>query len=111
GKSTHTLTVTLSGGTGCTPTAIVPYTQVNGGTWANTASVTVSSGSSVKFGPQPSTGGSWQWSTGATTREITITANSSASYTATYTNASGCKSTQKFTVTVSGGSPTPTTTS
>jgi hypothetical protein len=94
---------------GCTPTAITPYIQVNGGTWQNAASVTVAAGSSVKFGPQPTTGGSWQWSTGATTREITVTANASASYTATYTNPGGCTSTQTFTVNLAGGA-TPTAT-
>ena len=42
----------------CTPTTIVPYIQVNGGSWQQTSSVTVSSGTTVKFGPQPTSGGS-----------------------------------------------------
>ncbi|MBN1180860.1 MAG: carbohydrate-binding protein [Bacteroidales bacterium] len=96
-----------SGSSTCTPTSITPYLQVNGGSWQQTANVTVSSGSTVKFGPQPVSGGSWSWSTGATTREITISnITSSASYTATYTNSCGAKSTQTFNVTVSGGGST-----
>jgi hypothetical protein len=95
----------------CTPTAITPYLQVNGGAWQQATSATVSAGSSVMFGPQPTSGGSWQWSNGATTREITVTVNATSSYTATYTNASGCKSTQTFTISVAGSQPTATPTS
>ncbi|MBN1185998.1 MAG: carbohydrate-binding protein [Bacteroidales bacterium] len=94
----------VGGGNTCTPTAITPYLQVDGGSWQQASSVTISSGSTVKFGPQPASGGSWLWSTGATTREITISnITSSSSYTVTYTNDCGAKSTQTFTVTVSGG--------
>ena len=71
----------------------------------------VSSGTSVKFGPQPVSGGSWSW-TGpngftATTREITVTPTATSTYTATYTNTCGAKSTQAFVVTVSGGCTPP----
>lgn len=93
---------------GCTATPIVAYTQINGGAWQQTASATVAAGGSVRFGPQPVSGGSWSW-TGpngftATTREINRTNIQSAqagSYTARYTNASGCQSTQVFTITLS----------
>ena len=97
-----------SGGSSCTPTAITPYIQVNGGTWTQTSSATVSSGATVVLGPQPTTGGSWSWSglASGSTREVTITPTSSGTATATYTNASGCQSTQAFTITVSGGSTT-----
>jgi len=89
----------------CTPTAITPYIQVNGGTWTQTSSATVSSGATVVLGPQPTTGGSWSWSglASGSTREVTLTPTSSGTATATYTNASGCQSTQVFTITVSGG--------
>lgn len=93
-------------GGGCTPTAITPYIQVDGGSWQQTSSVTVNSGSTVKFGPQPTSGGSWSWigcSTSGTSREQTFTAGSSCTATATYTNSSGCQSTQNFTVTVNSG--------
>lgn len=90
---------------GCTPTAITPYVQVNGGSWQQTGSVTVNAGATVRFGPQPVSGGSWSWSgcgVSGSSREQTFTANSSCTATATYTNSSGCQSTQNFNVTVSG---------
>lgn len=91
----------------CTPTAITPYVQVNGGTWQQTASASLTAGGTVMFGPQPAAGGSWSWSGpnnfSATTREIFISniqANQAGNYVATYTNSGGCQSTQTFTVTV-----------
>lgn len=95
-------------GGNCTPTAITPYIQVNGGTWQQTSSVTVTSGATVILGPQPTSGGSWSWSgmASGTTREVTLTPTSSGTATATYTNSSGCQSTQVFTITVNGGSTT-----
>jgi len=97
-----------SGGSSCTPTAITPYIQVNGGTWTQTSSTTVSSGATVILGPQPTTGGSWSWSgmASGSNREVTLTPTSSGTATATYTNSSGCQSTQVFTITVSGGTTT-----
>jgi hypothetical protein len=89
----------------CTPTTITPYVQVDGGSWQQTSSVTVNSGATVKFGPQPVSGGSWSWTgcgTSGTSREQTFTATSSCIATATYTNSSGCQSTQIFTVNVNG---------
>jgi len=91
----------------CTPTAITPYVQVNGGTWQQTASASLTAGGTVMFGPQPAAGGSWSWggpnNFSATTREIFISniqANQAGNYVATYTNSGGCQSTQTFTVTV-----------
>jgi xyloglucan-specific exo-beta-1,4-glucanase len=93
----------------CTPTAITPYVQVNGGTWQQTASASLTAGGTLMFGPQPTTGGSWSWSGpnnfSATTREVTISniqANQAGNYVATYTNSGGCQSTQTFTVNVTG---------
>lgn len=93
---------------GCSPTAIVPNTKVDGGQWRDgNSSDTVPSGATVVLGPQPNVASGWSWSGPngytATTREITlskVTAAQAGTYTATYVNASGCKSTQKFTVTV-----------
>ena len=119
--ATGTATVTIKGTSGsltasttialtisCTPTTIVPYISVNGGsTWMEESSATVSSPSTVvDLGPQPTSGGSWSW-TGpnkytATSRQINsipLTVGTD-SYVATYTNASGCKSTETFTITV-----------
>jgi hypothetical protein len=91
----------------CTPTAITPYMQVNG-TWTQTSSATVASGTTVILGPQPTSGGSWSWSgmASGTSREVTLNPTSSGTATATYTNASGCQSTQVFNITVNGGSTT-----
>ncbi|MVT12082.1 T9SS type A sorting domain-containing protein [Chitinophaga tropicalis] len=93
----------------CTPTAITPYVQLNGGTWQQTANASVSAGGSVQFGPQPIQGGSWSWSGpnnfSAATREVTISniqANQAGNYVATYTNSGGCQSTQTFNITLTG---------
>lgn len=91
----------------CTPTTITPYVAINGGAFTQTAAATLTAGGSVTFGPQPLTGGSWSW-TGpngytSSVREITfsnVQVNQSGSYTVTHTNASGCTSTQTFTLTV-----------
>jgi hypothetical protein len=98
----------FSGG-GCTPTAIVPYISVNGGTWQNSFSASVAAGGSVTIGPQP-TDGTWKW-TGpngftSTSRQITISniqTSQGGGYVASYTNPSGCTSSSTFTITVTGG--------
>jgi hypothetical protein len=110
GGITRTINVSQSGTGGCTQTTITPFVQVNNGTWQQTSSASVSAGGTVKFGPQPTTGGSWSW-TGpngftASTREVTLTniqTSQAGTYTARYTNTSGCQSTQAFGVTISGG--------
>ena len=48
--------------------------------------------------------GKWEWNTGATSKSITITTNSSYVYRVTYTNANGVKSEQVFTIYVQGDS-------
>lgn len=92
---------------GCSPTPIVPNTKIDDGAWRNSTSDTVFAGGTIVFGPQPTATSGWSW-TGpggftATTREVTLSNVSAAdagTYTATYTNASGCKSTRKFDVAV-----------
>ena len=63
-------------------------------------------GGEVTLSPQLPAGeedtGLWQWNTGATTKDITFTANESRVYRATYTNARGVKSEQVFTIAVAG---------
>ena len=101
-----TIALTVTGSGACTPTVIVPYISVSG-TWAQETSATVTSTTTVvDLGPQPVSGGTWAW-TGpngftSTARQINSIALSAGAnvYTATYTNASGCKSMQAFTVTV-----------
>jgi photosystem II stability/assembly factor-like uncharacterized protein len=102
-QSAQSITVTV-----CTPTSIIPYVQVNGGTWQQTANDSVTVGGSVMFGPQPNTGGSWSWSGpngfSASTREVYISNiqfNQAGDYVATYTNSNGCQSIQTFNITVS----------
>jgi glycosidase len=97
----------LKSGAACTPTPITPYIAVNGGAFTQTASATLTAGGSVAFGPQPLTGGTWSWSGpngySSTSREISFTnvqLTQAGSYVATHTNASGCPSTQTFTLTV-----------
>jgi sugar lactone lactonase YvrE len=101
-STTIALTVT------CTPTTIVPYISINGGsTWTEESSATVSSPSTVvDLGPQPTSGGSWSWtgpnkytSTSRQIDDIPLTVGTD-SYVVTYTNASGCKSTETFAITV-----------
>ena len=106
GAITTSAAITLIVNPACTPTAIIPYIQINGA-WSNSTMATLLVGGSVKFGPQPVTTGSWSW-TGpknftATTRETTVTniqLNQAGNYVATYTNDGGCTSTQTFVVTV-----------
>ena len=98
----------LSGGGECTPTPITPYIQVNGAAWEQASTTSAASGATVNLGPQPVTGGSWSWTgpngfTSASRQVNGIPLSTGANvYTATYTNAEGCKSTETFTVTVSG---------
>jgi hypothetical protein len=100
----------------CTPSAITPYVQINGGAWAQASTATLNAGGTVIFGPQPLNVGSWSW-TGpngftATTREIvlkSIQTSQAGNYVTIYTNASGCKSTYTFSVAVNVLVPTSTT--
>ncbi len=91
-----------------TGTPIVPYVQVNGAAWQQTASATVSWGSVVNLGPQPLNGGSWSW-TGpngftSSAREIDSIplVSGTNTFVATYTNPGGVKTTQTFTISVTG---------
>lgn len=88
----------------CDPDPVTPYLQVDGGSWSTTNAVQISSGSSIKLGPQAGAGGTWQWSTGDATREITISnIQSSRTVTATYTSQCGAVSSLNFTISVNGG--------
>ncbi len=63
-------------------------------------------GSVVTLQPQLPDGeedtGQWQWNTGETTRDITITADRSYMYRVTYTNSRGIESQQLFSIAVQG---------
>jgi hypothetical protein len=75
-------------------------------TYTKTTNPAVTKGSLIKFSPQLPEGvtdtGNWKWDTGATTRELEITANNSGLYRATYTNANGVESTQVYSIAVTG---------
>ena len=63
-------------------------------------------GKTIRLIPQLPEGsadtGNWQWNTGATTREVTVTTDKSYVYRATYTNEHGVKSEQAFTIASQG---------
>ena len=91
----------------CQPTAVTPYYNINGQSWVSNTTVSLQSGNSVVFGPQPTTGGTWSWSGpnnfSASTREITLTnvqTTNAGNYIATFTNSCGATSTVTFAVTV-----------
>jgi hypothetical protein len=103
-----TASTTIALTVNCTPTTITPYISINGGaTWTEESRAKASSTSTVvDLGPQPSSGGSWSWtgpnkytSTLRQINSIPLTVGADL-YVATYTNTSGCKSTQTFTITV-----------
>lgn len=109
-QSTGILEWRVTGAPTCAATSIVPYVSVNGGTASQTASAQVAAGSTVKFSPTPSTGGTWLWSGpnsfSATTREVQLTnlqAAQTGTYTARYTNSCGRQTTQAFVVSMSTG--------
>ena len=108
GSLTASTAIALTiGSANCAPTPITPYLQVNGGSWQQTATATVASGSTVNLRPA-ALGGTWNWTgpNGFTSaaREIDEIPLSSGANTfvATYTNANSCSSTQTFVITVTG---------
>jgi predicted lipoprotein len=99
-SSPQTFTVTIN------PTPVVPYIQVNGGAWQQSAGAAVLTTNTVNLAGLQQNGGTWSW-TGpnsfiSTSREIDAVPLTSGTntYTATYTNVAGVKSTQAFTITV-----------
>src|SRR6185312_5104401 len=84
----------------CTPTAITPYLQVNGGSLLQTSGVIYHPGDTVKFSPQPSSGGSWSWNggcgTSGTSREQTVSPPNACSATTVYTNSCGAQSSMTY---------------
>jgi fibronectin type 3 domain-containing protein len=91
----------------CSPTAITPYLQIDGGSWQLASDVTLNAGQSIILGPQPVSGGSWSWSGpngfSSAIREVTlsnVTVANSGAYVATYTNDCGAQSQQTFNITV-----------
>jgi FMN-dependent NADH-azoreductase len=93
---------------------ITPYAQVDAGTWNQNSSSTVCAASTIALGPQPTVATGWNW-TGpngytSTNRGITIatvTTTQAGNYTATYTDANGCKASSVYVITVNAA-PTAT---
>ncbi len=75
-------------------------------TFSATANPGLTAGTVVTLKPQiPDTvtdTGLWQWETGETTRDLTVTADKSRVYRVTYTNENGVKSEQVFSIAVQG---------
>jgi hypothetical protein len=88
----------------CRPTLITPYIEIGSEGWQANDTVTVSPGTSVNLGPQPTKGGSWKWFVGAsgTARQITVAPTTVGTnyYIAQYTNSCGTFSSQMFRVVV-----------
>ena len=87
-------------------TPIVPYIQVNNGSWQEVDYATVSPGAEVNLGPQPLSGGSWSWtgpngytSTSRQINNIPLSVGTNV-YVAIYTDSSGRQSSETFTITV-----------
>lgn len=97
----------------------IPHNELGGltNTYIVTKTNALPSGKTVKLMPQLPEGeedtGQWQWNTGETTKDITVTTDKSYVYRATYTNQNGVKSQQAFSIAVAGDcipSPAITTT-
>lgn len=105
-NGTKTATTCSVFGSGCTSTAITPYLQINGGTWQQTAYASVAPGTQVVLGPQPSSGGSWNWNggcgTSGTSREQTIYPTGDCDILVTYTNSCGAQSSYTYQIRMSG---------
>lgn len=104
------------GGSTCNPIAIVPYLSVNNGSWQQVSSASLNVGGKIVIGPHP-LDGSWKWSGpsgfSSTARQITVSniqPSQGGNYVATYTNPCGAASTRTFSITVTGGSTTVSTT-
>ena len=100
------------------PTLLTPKMTVNGkvvyhnelggltNTYLPNTNTGVVPGTIITLSPMLPTGttdtGNWKWNTGETTKDITIAANKSYVYRATYTNENGVESEQVFSIYVQG---------
>jgi uncharacterized protein (TIGR02145 family) len=95
----YSVTYSLSG---CTPATATGTVTVNPAPTVSVNSATVCSGATVTITATPSqTGGTYAWSTGATTNSITTAPTSTTTYTVTYSLGSCTPSTGNGMVTVS----------
>jgi hypothetical protein len=96
--SNITYTVTVSQGGSCTATASQLVTVNSLPTAAVTGTNTICNGASTNL--TASGGGTYLWSTGATTAAITVSPAATTTYTVTVTNANNCTASANRTVTV-----------
>ncbi|OUJ71027.1 glycoside hydrolase family 76 protein [Hymenobacter crusticola] len=106
--STKAFRLTLTGADPCS-SPIVPYLNVNNLAWKQQEYASLNLGDRVTIGPHPLDAGTWRWAGPnnftSTAREFTIenfTAAKAGIYTASFTNPSGCVSSQKFVIGYSG---------
>ncbi|OWY21482.1 T9SS C-terminal target domain-containing protein [Sphingobacteriales bacterium UPWRP_1] len=97
---TTTYTVTVTGANGCTDTDAVTVTVLTATANAGADQTICEGGSAVLTA---SGGGSYLWSTGATTSSITVSPGTTTTYAITVTNANGCEASDYVTVTVAPG--------
>ncbi len=91
----------------CATSTLTPYTKINTNGWKSVTSVSLDEGDNIQFGPHPTSGGSWSWSGpnnfSNSSRSFTLSnvnTLNAGTYTATYTNSCGAKSTLSITVSV-----------
>ncbi|MGQ8336066.1 beta/gamma crystallin-related protein [Sunxiuqinia sp. A32] len=90
----------------CSADLIVPYLAINDGELEQTSTAEVFVGGSVKFSPQPETGGSWSWigpKLARNTREVileNIEPGQSGNYIVSYINNDGLAQEYEFTLNV-----------
>ncbi|OWY24436.1 hypothetical protein C7N43_36675, partial [Sphingobacteriales bacterium UPWRP_1] len=99
-SATTTYTVTVTGANGCTGSDSVTVTVQSATANAGTDQTICEGGSAVLTA---SGGGSYLWSTGATTSSITVSPGTTTTYAVTVTNANGCEASDYVTVTVESG--------
>ncbi|MCC6282202.1 MAG: hypothetical protein IT262_16485, partial [Saprospiraceae bacterium] len=102
--ATTTYTVTVTGGNGCTNTATKTVTVnalPNAAATASPATICTGQNSVITA----TGGGTYLWSTGATTSFITVSPSATTTYTVTVTGGNGCTKTATATVT-KGATPT-----
>ncbi|MFN4256304.1 MAG: hypothetical protein ACK4Q5_14990, partial [Saprospiraceae bacterium] len=101
--NTTTYTVTATNGGVCTATATATVTVNQLPTPSVAGNTTICAGQSTTL--TASGGGTYSWSTGATTAAVNVTPANTTTYTVTVTSANGCTATASSTVTVN---PLPT---
>lgn len=90
---------------GNAPVVLTPHIILNGTTIDDSRKSGVTAGSGITLSPMlPAgvTGGTWQWDTGETTRELTFNAQKSSIRRVTYTASNGRTTVQAFTIAILG---------